>query len=112
VTRFTLYAFVAVVMIAIAAYRLLTARHLLRKIVTLNVIDAAIFLLLIAVGYRNQVGGEADPVPQTIVLTGIVVAVGISAFAITIARRLYAETGDTAVQEEDRDLPDHLGDQR
>ena len=46
--------------------------------------------MLIAVAYRGP-GVAPDPVPQALVLTGIVVAVSATALALALARRLTAE---------------------
>jgi len=42
-----------------------------------------------------------DPVPHALVLTGIVVAVSISAFALALARQIHAESGRTSLTEGD-----------
>jgi multicomponent Na+:H+ antiporter subunit C len=68
------------------------ASHLLRKIVALNIGASGVFLLLIGIAQRNA-GDEPDPVPHAMVLTGIVVALGATAFAIALARRIYSTTG-------------------
>ena len=77
----------------IAALGLRTAllhAGLLHRVIGINVLGAGIFLLLVTVAYR---GPEAapDPIPQALVLTGIVVAVSATALALALARRLTAE---------------------
>lgn len=64
--------------------------HYVRKIISLNVMGAGVFLILIALGYR---GTELppDPLPHALVLTGIVVAVSATALALVIIRRLEDE---------------------
>lgn len=67
--------------------------HYVRKIISLNVMGAGVFLVLIALGYR----GEAlppDPLPHALVLTGIVVAVSATALALVIIRRLEDESDE------------------
>jgi multicomponent Na+:H+ antiporter subunit C len=39
-------------------------------------------------------GTTADPLPQALVLTAIVISFGVLAFAVTLFQRLYQETGD------------------
>ena len=81
-----------VALFGLGLYGLIVHAHLLRKIIAVNVMAGGIFLLLVALAYRGP-GEAADPVPHAMVLTGIVVAVSATAFALTLARRLYVETG-------------------
>ncbi len=64
--------------------------HYVRKIISLNVMGAGIFLILIALGYRG-IELPPDPLPHALVLTGIVVAVSATALALVIIRRLEDE---------------------
>jgi multicomponent Na+:H+ antiporter subunit C len=102
IDQFFLYGFVGVVLFSIGLYGLVLRAHLLRKIVALNVMGAAVFLFLAAVARRNQ-ELFPDPVPHAMVLTGIVVAVSISAFALSLARRIHRETGSAKLPEGERE---------
>lgn len=75
----------------LGVYGVLVAGHLLRKLLALNVLGVAVFLLLVAMGARG--GGPLDAVPQALVLTGIVVAVSATAFALALLVALYRRTG-------------------
>jgi multicomponent Na+:H+ antiporter subunit C len=55
---------------------------------------SGIFLLMVSIASRNP-EGPPDPVPHALVLTGLVVAVSFTAFALVLTRRIYAETGKT-----------------
>jgi multicomponent Na+:H+ antiporter subunit C len=95
-----LYLFTGVALLALALAGLFLTRHLLRKILALNVMASAVFLLLVTAAYR---GPEAtpDPVPHAMVLTGIVVAFGATALAVALTRRLHLESGLTHLPEEE-----------
>jgi len=99
-TVMSLYAVVAVLLFVIGFYGLIVHSHLLRKVLALNVMGSGIFLLLVSIAHGTH-GGPPDPVPHAMVLTGIVVTVSATAFAITLFRRLYAETGRPHLPEED-----------
>lgn len=43
---------------------------------------------------RHAVGDIADPLPQALVLTAIVIGFGVVAFAMVLVARLYWQTGD------------------
>lgn len=47
----------------------------------------------IAEGGTEVTGAYADPVPQALILTAIVIGFGIQAFAIVLIKRVYQETG-------------------
>jgi multicomponent Na+:H+ antiporter subunit C len=73
-------------LVAIGFAAFVTRHHLLWKILSLNVTGSGVFLLLLALPAR--VGDEPDPVPQAMVLTGIVVTVAATALALALAVRI------------------------
>ena len=95
------YQIVAVILFCIGFATLFLHPNLIKKIIGLNLMDAAVFLMLAAVGYVD--GGKApiivngitdasyyvNPVPGGLVLTGIVVAVSTTAFFLALTQRLY-----------------------
>ncbi len=93
------FALTAVIVFCLGLYGLIAYAHLVRKIMAINVMGSAVFLFFGAIARRNFEEGS-DPVPQAMVITGIVVAVAATAFALTLARRLHAETGQTQLPEE------------
>jgi multicomponent Na+:H+ antiporter subunit C len=83
-------------------YALMAYAHLLRKILGLNVMGVGVFMMFIAKAYAGP-GFQPDPVPQALVLTGIVVAICATALALNLAFQLEAATrhADLAEDEED-----------
>lgn len=75
----TIYALTGAALVGIGFYGLLTARHLLRRVIAFNVIGAGLFVFFGAVGARGE---TTDPVPQALIITGIVVALSASALAV------------------------------
>lgn len=75
----------------LGVYGVLVAGHVLRKLLALNVLGSAVFLMLVTLARRGA--GELDPVPQALVLTGIVVAVSATAFALALLVALYRRSG-------------------
>lgn len=98
---FHLYSLASVVIFCLGLHGVIIHAYLLRKLLALNMMASAVFLFLVSVAYRNAVGGTPDPVPHAMVLTGIVVAVSASGFALALARRAYAETGSAHFLDED-----------
>ena len=86
----------------------LTQRNLIKIIISLLVVEAAVNLFLILSGYRSGgsapiawfgdspgalSGGAVDPLPQAMVLTAIVIGLGVLALLVAIALRLYHRYG-------------------
>ncbi len=82
----------------------LTRTNLLKKLIGINIMESAIFLMFIAAG--NIRGGlvpiledgvaegiYVNPLPSALMLTGIVVSVSVSAFALALILRLYRSYG-------------------
>lgn len=85
-----LYAFTGAALFCLGMYGLLLHAHLLRKLLAFNLMGSGCFLVLVGLAQRN---GGVDPVPHALVLTGIVVAVSATAFALVLVRQLYVESG-------------------
>ncbi len=65
----------------IGLHGLILRRSLLRKILALNIMDSGVFMILLSLAARSA---PPDPVPQAMVLTGIVVAVSATALALVL----------------------------
>lgn len=91
-----LFALVGIALFALGAAGVLLIAHLLRRILAFNLMGSGAFLVLVGLAQRNDV---TDPVPQAMVLTGIVVAVAATALALALARRLQALTGQLELPE-------------
>ena len=90
-------------------YAVVAKKNIIKIIVGLLIIDYAVNMLLVLVGYRS--GGIApilpaqpgaaktfaatavDPLPQAMVLTSIVIGLGITALMVAMAMRLYEKYG-------------------
>lgn len=85
-----LFACVGAILFAMGVVGVILIGHLLRRILAFNVLGSGAFLILVGLAQRNDV---PDPVPQAMVLTGIVVAVAATALALALVRRLHALNG-------------------
>jgi multicomponent Na+:H+ antiporter subunit C len=89
----TLAGLAGAALVGMGLYGLVTHPHLLRKIVSFNVIGGGVFLLFGAIARRGAAAGfGADPVPQALVITGIVVAFSATALAVALLLRYFRET--------------------
>jgi len=85
-----IYAVTGALLFSLGLYGLIVHAHLVRKILAFNIMGSGTFLVLVGLAQRTD---SADPVPHALVLTGIVVAVSATAFALILARRLFAASG-------------------
>jgi multicomponent Na+:H+ antiporter subunit C len=92
-----LFALVGIALFALGAAGVVLIAHLLRRILAFNLMGSGAFLVLVGLAQRNNV---PDPVPQAMVLTGIVVSVAATALALALARRLQALTGRLELPED------------
>lgn len=97
-SQFSLYALISMLLFSIGLYGFIAHAHLVRKILAMNIMGSGIFLLLISAAQRDP-EAPPDPVPHAMVLTGIVVTVSFTAFALALTRRIYVETGQAYVSE-------------
>lgn len=72
----------------------------LMKIIAANIAATGAFLFLVTIAPRVP-GGSADPVAQAMVLTGIVISLAMTAYALALLRRVFQETGETILQPDD-----------
>jgi multicomponent Na+:H+ antiporter subunit C len=103
-TAALVYALVGAGLFSIGLYALLVHRHLLRKILAVNVMGSGVFLILAAMATRNGVA-IPDPVPHAMIITGIVVAVAATALALVLMLTLTAETGHAVLPDSKDDNP-------
>ncbi|MEX2466610.1 MAG: NADH-quinone oxidoreductase subunit K [Gemmatimonadota bacterium] len=73
--------------------------HLFWKVLGVNFMGSGIFLLLLA-GAPRIPGEGADPVPQAMVLTGIVVATAATALGLGMALRVAVRSGGPYLSED------------
>ena len=90
----TLYGFCSTVLVGLGLYGLIMHPEPLRKILAFNLIGGGVFLLLGVVARRGAATGfGGDPVPQALVITGLVVAFASTALALALLLRLFREPG-------------------
>ena len=89
-----LYGLCGTVLVGLGLFGLIVHPQPLRKILAFNLIGGGVFLLFGAVARRGAAAGfGGDPVPQALVITGIVVAFSATALAVALLLRLFQETG-------------------
>jgi len=99
----TLY-FLCLVLFCVGLYGVLRKRNIIKIIVGLGIMEYAMNLFFVLLGYRfhgrapidanNQdIFNMVDPLPQALVLTSIVIGLAVTALIISIAIRIYEKYG-------------------
>ena len=97
----TLFALCAAGLVGIGLYGLIVQPHPLRKLVCFNVMGSGVFVLFGALARRGAAAGfMADPVPQALLITAIVVAFAATAMAVALLLRLIESTGSATLANE------------
>ena len=91
----------SIILFCIGFSTMMLHRNLIKKIIGMDIMDAAVFLFLASQGYIQgrkapivvdgvqAVEAYINPIPAGLVLTGIVVSVSVSALMLALAVRLY-----------------------
>lgn len=82
------YLCIGAVIWGIGLYGFMRGPEMLRRIISLNLMGAGVFMLMVALAARIE---PADSVLHALVLTGLVVAVSATAFALALLARLMVE---------------------
>lgn len=89
-----LFGLAASALIALGLFGVVVNPAPLRKLLAFNLVGAGVFMMFGVVGRRGAAAGLAtDPVPQAMVITGLVVAFAATAIAAMLIVRLFQTTG-------------------
>jgi multicomponent Na+:H+ antiporter subunit C len=83
-------------LVALGLFGLVVQAAVIRKILAFNLLGGGVFLLFGVVARR---GAMVDPVPQAMVITGLVVAFAATALAVVMALRMHQITGAATIAE-------------
>ena len=104
----TLFGLGAAALVGIGLYGLIVLPHPRRKIIAFNVMGSGVFLLFGALAKRGAAAGlPADPVPQALLISAIVVAFAASALAIALIVRLIESTDSASLASDAPDEATH-----
>ncbi len=104
----TLFGLCGAALVGLGLYGLIVNPQPLRKILSFNLIGSGVFLLFGVVARRGAaLGMGGDPVPQALVITGIVVAFSATALAVALLLRLQEASGSATLSSpESADRPE------
>lgn len=84
------------ILFAIGMYNLIASKNMIKKIIGLNIMDTSIFMFFISLGYLpgmkspiiENAPNIVNPLPSSLMLTGIVVAVVTTSILIALTIKL------------------------
>jgi multicomponent Na+:H+ antiporter subunit C len=89
-----LFGLTGAALVGLGLYGLIVHPEPLRKILAFNLLGSGVFVLFGVIAQRGAAAGMgADPIPQALVITGIVVAFAGSALAAGLLLRLHQSAG-------------------
>lgn len=95
---------ISIILFFIGIYGLCARRNILKSIISLSLMQAAIILFFISIGHSADttvpIGSQlasmptvADPLPQALMITAVVVGVSVTALSLTMFITLYHKYG-------------------
>lgn len=89
-------------LVGLGLYGTIVSVDALRRIVAFNVFGVGVFLFFGAIARRGAASGFAgDPVPQALIITGIVVAFAATALAVALLTRWHELRRDNLTGDKD-----------
>lgn len=89
-------------LVGLGVYGLLVLAHPLRKLLGFNLLGSGVFLMFGILARKGAAAGfAADPVPQALVITGIVVAFSATALAVALLLRLFETSGTASLSSDE-----------
>jgi multicomponent Na+:H+ antiporter subunit C len=96
----TVFGLCAAVAAGLGLFGLIAHPQPLRKILAFNLLGTGVFLVFGVVARRGAAAGfGGDPIPQALVITGIVVAFSATALAVALLLRLFQASGTATLRE-------------
>ena len=106
--RFELVELFTVIMFFISFYGLLVSRSIIKSIVFMVIMESAVIMFFLSLGYRRGINPPidghgflqdmervADPLPQALMITAIVIGLSITAVKIVMLITMFRKYGTT-----------------
>ncbi|MCH8551540.1 MAG: NADH-quinone oxidoreductase subunit K [Natronospirillum sp.] len=81
-TQVLFYLILGVCLWALGLYGLLRLKESIRRIISVNIMGSGVFMVMVALAARSE---DPDPVMHALVVTGLVVAISATAFALRLS---------------------------
>jgi multicomponent Na+:H+ antiporter subunit C len=97
----TIFGLCAAAAVGLGLYGLIVNAEPLRKILAFNLLGSGAFVFFGVVARRGAAAGfGGDPIPQALVITGMVVAFAATALVVALLLRLFQVSGSATLRAE------------
>ena len=98
----TLFGLCGAALVGLGLYGVIVHPQPLRKILAFNLLGGGVFVVFGVIARRGAGAGlSTDPVPESLVITGIVVAFAATALAVSLVLRLFEESGRATLESDE-----------
>jgi len=102
---FTFGEIAAIIIFFVGVYGVVARRNIVKSVISFGVMEMGVILFFLSSGEgslkapilsdTSEIAGIADPIPQALMITAIVIGVGVTAVALTMFINLYHKFGTT-----------------
>jgi multicomponent Na+:H+ antiporter subunit C len=97
--RYEIIEIITIVMFFISFYGLVTSKGVIKGIISIIIMEIAVIMFFLSLGYKSGIlppmGHDlvnvADPLPQALVITAIIIGVSVTAVNLTMLIALYRQ---------------------
>jgi len=93
----------SVLVFFIGFYGLVTSKNIIKSIAAIGLMELSVVVFFLSIGFMEGIqppigqdlAGTADPLPQALVITAIIIGVAVTAVTLTMLISLYRQSGST-----------------
>jgi len=93
----------SVLVFFIGFYGLITSKNIIKSIAAIGLMELSVVVFFLGIGFTEGIkppigqdlSGTADPLPQALVITAIIIGVAVTAITLTMLISLYRQSGST-----------------
>jgi len=94
---------ITIIMFFIAFFGLITGKSVIKGIISIVIMEIAVIMFFLSIGFSRGIlppigdvtGNVADPLPQALVITAIIIGVSVTAVNLTMLIALYRKLKTT-----------------
>jgi len=112
--NFLSFEFFSVVLFFLSFYGLITGKNVIKSIVAIGLMEMAVVMFIVSIGFKDGMKAPigqnqvyvADPLPQALVITAIIIGITVTAVNLTMLISLYRQYKTTdwdTVKEKNRE---------
>lgn len=101
--KFLNYEYFAVILFFVAFYGLITGKNIIKSVISISLMEMSVIMFITGIGFSEgmtppigkNLENAADPLPQALVITAIIIGVAVAAVNLTMLISLYRQHKST-----------------